>query len=151
MKKLTDLIIERNRLASTAPDLLNATGDSIYTIAKDLEPYAPALARAVLQNPANNKPFADAITAMRDEAIRANPDMTNHLDLNQLAKAADCLRLATIEAVLKEIEAGRITPPDDGELTAPVLSPVVAPLPPKKKSIVAMPAEWTGTKKFNDA
>jgi len=139
MKKLTDLLIERNRLASTAPDLLNATGYSIYTIAKDLEPYARALTRSVMKNPANNKPFMEVITAMRDEAIRTNPDMANHLDLNQLAKAADALRLVTLEAVLKGVEAGQIALPDDEAPAAPVTPEKI-----KKPSIISLPKAWTG-------
>ena len=145
MKKLTDLIIERNHIAPTAINLLEVTGCDVYGIAKELASYPMVWARGVMKNPTNNKPFEDAITALANEAIRENPDMAKTIDLSQLPKAASCLRLATIEAVLKSIEAGQI-PTDDETLTAPVLTPVVTPTPPKKKSVVAMPTEWTGTK-----
>jgi len=129
--RIADLLNEHDRLTEEVVNLPPDDRDepNARAIGEELENYAGALTRAVMKDHTNDRPFIDEVTSRCNEAIRKNPELAPRLDADRIRRQARRLRLAAIRATLKEVEAGRLTMPEDTR-PVPVKTPTKLTIPP---------------------
>lgn len=128
--KFTDLIIARDRLdieiqKNAAKNEYSLT----LNLAGQLESFAGAWAKHILQCPTNDKPFVDILTPLCKEEIMKNPELAGLFAAEQILHGAHVLRLAAIVATLKRVTAGEFVLEDEGTPdTNPIQTKKPAPL-----------------------